>query len=299
MKVLIAEDDLTSRVMLQAILQKWGYDTVVAKDGLEAWDILQHESAPRLLILDWDMPGLDGMKLCRQIREQESMDPAYIIILTGRDKKSDAIHGLDGGANDYITKPHDNEELLARMRVGERMLELQANLNEARQELLFRATHDHLTGIFNRRAIFESLEREIARTAREPSCLTIGMIDIDKFKEINDHYGHQVGDEVLIAFTRRLQSNLRQYDYLGRYGGDEFIVILLQRNDTEIENAYNRLRSISTDHPIATTRGEIPITFSIGVATNKDGMDLDQLLAAADKALYQAKEKGRNQVVVT
>jgi len=299
MIVLVAEDDLTSRVMLEAILKKSGYESVTAKDGIEAWEILQQESAPRLIILDWNMPGLDGMEICQRIRKKGGMDPPYIIILTGRDEVCDTIHGLQAGANDYITKPYNKEELVARLKVGQRMLELQSNLNQARSDLTYKATHDSLTGTLNRPAILEVLHKEFSRTTRLGNFLTIGMVDIDKFKEINDQYGHQVGDEVLMGLVQYLQSSLRNYDYLGRYGGDEFMIVLTHRSLSDIENAYNRLRSTICNHRIHTHVGEIQITISIGVAMKMAGMSLDQLLAAADHALYQAKAYGRNQVAVS
>ena len=202
MKILIAEDDFTSRSMLTAILKKWGYDPVVTEDGMAAWDALQKPDAPRLVLLDWNMPGLDGLEVCRRLRTKETPNPPYVILLTGRGEKGDIVRGLEAGANDYIAKPYDNAELQARIRVGQRMLELQAKLLEARDALAHQATHDALTGIFNRRAILDRLAQEISRAERDGTPLSVGMFDIDHFKKINDTFGHQAGDDVLVAFAR-------------------------------------------------------------------------------------------------
>ena len=183
MKVLIAEDDHTSRFILEAILKKWGYDPFTTHDGETTWLELQKPEAPKLVILDWNMPRMNGLEVCREVRRIESPVPPYIIILTSRDEKTDIVKGLDAGANDYIAKPYDSEELLARIRVGQRMVELQANLHETQQALAHEALHDGLTGLFNRRAILDSLKQEIARSKRQGIPLSIALCDIDHFKK--------------------------------------------------------------------------------------------------------------------
>jgi two-component system cell cycle response regulator len=296
MRVLIAEDDLTSRSILTAMLKKWGYDPVVTEDGGTAWSILQRPDSPKLLLLDWDMPGMDGLEICRRLKQLNSSDPPYVILLTGRREKEDIVQGLNAGANDYVAKPYNNEELQARIRVGQRMLELQSNLVKARDALAYQAMHDSMTGVLNRRAILDTLEKEILRAKRENGRLSIGMCDIDHFKRINDGYGHQAGDEVLVAFTRCIQSNLRKYDSIGRFGGEEFLVVTPGSAVQGEESPYERLRARVADTAINIKTGTVFITVSIGVAEGTGSSTVDALLAAADAALYQAKNNGRNRV---
>jgi diguanylate cyclase (GGDEF)-like protein len=296
MRIFLAEDDRTSRSILTAILKKWGYDPVIAADGAAAWDILQRDDAPRLVLLDWNMPEMDGIEVCRLIRKGESSNPPYVIMLTGKGEKRDIVQGLDAGANDYICKPYDNDELLARIRVGQRMVELQAALVEARDTMEHQALHDALTGTFNRRAILETLGREISRARRENGTLSIGMLDIDFFKKINDTHGHQVGDEVLVGFVRTVRRNLREYDITGRYGGEEFLVIAPGRQDEPFECVYERVRRQVADTPLETSAGPISVTVSIGTVTGSGASTVDEMLRTADLALYRAKAEGRNRV---
>jgi len=297
MKLLIADDDVTSRSILTAVLTKRGFDTVVVEDGAAAWGVLQRADAPRLILLDWNMPGMEGVEICRRLRDNNVPDPPYVILLTARGNKSDIVSGLEAGANDYVAKPYDNEELLARIRVGQRMLEMQSNLMEARDALAHQATHDFLTGVFNRRAVLERLGQEISRAKRVNGSLSVGMFDIDHFKNINDAHGHQAGDEALIAFTRRIQSGLREYDCVGRYGGEEFLVIAPGTIGKDDESLYERLRAKIAEAEITTNAGAISLTVSVGVAPGTGLSSVDALLATADAALYQAKAGGRNRVV--
>ena len=296
MKILIAEDDLTSRLILTAILKKWGFDPVAAADGDAAWEILQKPAAPRLLLLDWNMPGLDGLQVCRRVREIALRNPPYVILLTARDEKCDIVQGLEAGANDYVAKPYDKDELLARIRVGQRMLELQANLMEARDALEHQATFDALTEILNRRAVLERLSQEISRAKREQGYFSVGMCDIDHFKTINDTHGHLAGDEALVSFARCMQAGLRDYDIFGRYGGEEFLVIAPGSMGHDRESLYERLRARVADNTIVTPAGPLTMTVSIGVAPGTGLSTVDGLIADADAALYRAKAEGRNRV---
>ena len=298
MRVLVAEDDPTSRVLLASMLKKWGHEPVCAADGLEAWNLLCQEDAPRLVLLDWVMPGLDGPEVCRRLRAAETSDPPFVIMLTGRAEKGDIILGLDAGANDYLSKPYDPDELRARLRVACRMLELQRGLVEARDTLAHLAAHDSLTGVLNRRAILERLEQEVARVAREGGRLFVGMCDLDHFKRINDTLGHQAGDDVLAVFTRRITTKLRAYDSVGRYGGEEFLVITPAGGQPDPRCLYERLRAEVEGASIPTRAGEVPLTVSIGVASGSGNSRVDALVEAADRALYQAKTQGRNRVVL-
>ncbi len=296
MRILIADDDVTSRLVLVGVLKKHGYEVVVTVDGAEAWDAMQRPDAPKLAIFDWVMPGLAGVDVCRRARTIQSDQPPYIILLTSRGEKTDIVTGLEAGADDYLAKPFDAGELLARVDVGRRMVELQARLSEARDELAHEAMHDPLTGVLNRRAFAIALSREISRKRRHHNCLAVGICDVDHFKQINDTHGHQVGDEVLCGLVRVIGSNLRGHDVLGRHGGDEFVVLTEHAREDGAGILYERLQAAVADSPIPTGAGDIPITISFGVKIGAEGETEAELLAAADRALYQAKSRGRNQV---
>ena len=296
MRILIADDDVTSRLVLAGVLKKHGHEVVVTVDGAEAWDALQRPDAPRLAILDWVMPGLSGVDVCRRARTIESDQPPYIILLTSRGQKTDIVTGLEAGADDYLAKPFDPGELLARVDVGRRLIELQARLIEARDALSHEAMHDPLTGVLNRRAFGSALSRELSRKRRNNNVLAVGICDIDHFKQINDTYLHQTGDEVLCGLVRIMQGNLRGHDVLGRRGGDEFVVLTEHAREDGAAILYERLRAAIADNPIQTGAGIMPITISFGVKIWADGETEEELLAAADAALYQAKSGGRNRV---
>jgi len=297
MRLLIAEDDKTSRTILTAVLRRWGYEPVAVEDGRSAWDVMQKPDAPLLALLDWEMPGMDGLDVCRSIRESNPPNPPYLIILTARNDKADIVAGLDAGANDYISKPYDNSELQARLNVGRRMVDLQTELLDAKNALAHEAMHDPLTGALNRRAILECLSKELKRAARRKSAVSIGLCDIDHFKLVNDTYGHQAGDAVLSGFVKAIQDSLRGSDLVGRYGGEEFLVVTPDSTGSPQERLYERLRSQIDKLRVATQSGEVGVTVSIGVAGTGRNNTVDTMLAAADKALYQAKESGRNRVV--
>ena len=303
MRILIAEDNPTERTVLSGVLKKWGYDVRTVDNGLAAWEVLQEPEAPPLVILDWMMPGLDGLDVIKRVRALAGQQPPYIILLTGKDEKNDVFAGLESGANDFISKPFDRNELFARIRVGQRSIELQTSLYETQQTLTHLATHDSLTGILNRRAILEQLSKEIARVRRSRPKgreigLSIGFFDIDHFKQINDVHGHQAGDEVLKALVNIISDQMRNYDYFGRLGGDEFLVITPETADKDNENIFARLSKTVASTVIETIAGPLLITISIGVASvDPETYELEKLLASADAALYQAKQAGRNRVV--
>src|SRR5579864_4813944 len=216
MKILIAEDTLLSRHMLQGLLTKWGYDVVSVEDGDAAWEMLKSADAPRMALLDWMMPGQNGVDVCRVLRKQRPEPYTYILLLTAKDAKESVVEGLESGADDYLTKPFNPQELKARIRVGLRVLELEDNLVQAREAMRFKATHDTLTGVWNRGAILETLDREINRSHRERLPLGVLIADLDHFKSINDTYGHLAGDTALREVTRRMQAQVRPYDAVGR-----------------------------------------------------------------------------------
>lgn len=298
MRVLVAEDDAVSRHLLAAFLNKWGYRVVVAADGSEAWEKLQREDAPKLAILDWMMPGMDGLELCQKIRQRSQDKYIYVLLLTAKGQKEDLVSALDAGADDYITKPFDPQELRARVRAGWRIIELQEELIAARERLRDEATHDHLTGLWNRSAILEILHRELARAERQENTLAVIMVDLDHFKEINDKYGHLAGDAVLREAVRRMRSSMRVYDEIGRYGGEEFIAVNPGCDMTGAISVAERIRATVGQDTIDTFDAPIPVTASLGVAINGEGSDADSLIRAADAALYRAKNAGRNRIEV-
>lgn len=299
MKLLVADDSQVSRMMLLAITKKWGYEVIMAEDGEQAWQIMQQDDAPQLLLLDWEMPKMNGIEVCERLVVNTNPEkPVYILLLTSRTSSEDIVEGLSKGANDYLSKPFDSAELQVRLQVGQRMIEMQDKLNITLKKLTKQACYDSLTGILNRRAIMSALTKEIKRTVRQPQVLSIGMCDIDHFKKINDNYGHLVGDEVLIEVTKRMQSVLREYDMLGRYGGEEFLVITPTNKSTET-TIYQRICKAVSAEPIIAGELTISVTISCGVThySNDDSKNVAKFLSRADKALYQAKDAGRNQVV--
>jgi len=216
-QVLIADDDALSRRVLHDVLVDWGYQVIAAKNGNEAWNIMQQDHPPNLVILDWMMPGLDGVDICAMVRQQVKPRYTYIILLTSRNRPEDIVQGLEAGADDYIVKPFNPDELKYRLKIGERIIDLE-------ERILGLARIDYLTGLLNRRAFMEKLEIEINRSLREGTGLGIIIADIDYFKTINDSYGHLAGDRVLQNVARCLQKSCRRYDFAGRYGGEEFIL---------------------------------------------------------------------------
>lgn len=294
MKVLIVEDDPVSRRILEVFLRKWGYDVIVTNDGNEAWGLLQQPEAPNLVISDWMMPNMDGLELCQKIRKLERSGYIYFILLTAKGKKEDLIEGLEAGADDYLVKPFDQEELKYRVRIGERIINLE-------RRILHLASIDPLTGVLNRRAFMERLEEEIDRSYRENRPLSLIMADIDHFKRINDTYGHQVGDLVLKRFTEQLSGVLRIYDFIGRYGGEEFTICLPHTDSHQSVSAAERMRNAVEQMTITLPDAQpIKITASFGVGTLCEGSDktMDAMIRRADDALYRAKKGGRNRVCI-
>jgi diguanylate cyclase (GGDEF)-like protein len=296
MKILIADDDPVSSRLLDRLLVKWGYEVIAAHDGSEAWEVLQAENAPRVALLDWIMPGIDGLEICRRVRARSSQPYVYIMLLTANDKVGNLVEGLESGADDYLTKPFHPQELRARLRVGLRMLDLESRLVEARESLRFKASHDSLTTIWNRGAIIEMLERELSRARRDGSSVGILLADIDHFKKVNDTRGHLVGDEVLRAVTGRLKGEVRSYDSVGRYGGEEFLILLPGCDSPKLTAKAERLVKVVERSSIGTSTGTVAVTISIGGVASGDcpHADVNKLLLAADTALYRAKVSGRN-----
>lgn len=304
MKVLIADDSVVGRHMLEATVRKWGYEPVVACDGQEAWNVLQSPGAPQLAILDWVMPSLTGPEVCLLVRQQQKEAYTYILLLTSKNQREDLIEGMTAGADDYITKPFNHHELQVRLRAGRRIVDLQSELLQTQAALRDQATHDSLTRVFNRHSIFEALDRELSRGERESLPIGVALLDIDFFKHVNDNYGHIAGDAILSETARRIKASIRKYDSIGRYGGEEFLIILPGCDESCTRSQSERIRLSLSNEPMpivedAVSHTSLALTASFGCTTALPGKKVssETLIRIADECLYEAKRAGRNRVV--
>jgi len=299
MQALVVEDSAVYRKLIGDHLRSWSFGVTLAESGSEAWQILQQPDAPKLVLLDWVLPDLDGIELCQRIRQAGSSGPyVYVILLTSNEGRQNMLDAMQAGADDYLVKPFDELELKARLLVGKRILDLQEQLVSARESMRHAATHDSLTGLMNRGEILGMLQRELERARRERRPVGVVLGDVDHFKSVNDTLGHLFGDEALREIGRRLRAQLRVYDGVGRYGGEEFLMILPNCDLPNTLLRVNELRESIAHTPVVCSGEERLITVSMGVAvSNTDGKnELEALLNQADAGLYAAKEKGRNRI---
>jgi two-component system cell cycle response regulator len=299
-KLLIADDDPVSRRLMQRTLQKSGYEVLVAENGVQALEELSKEDGPRLALLDWMMPELDGLDVCRKVRGRPGKPYIYITLLTSKLSSSDVVAGLEAGADDYLTKPCNPEELKARLRTGQRVLRLEDTLVEAHEEMRFKATHDALTGLWNHGAILASLRKELERPAGEHVPLSLLLCDVDHFKRINDTYGHLGGDDILRQIAARLQDAVRPFDTVGRYGGEEFLILLNGCARVNLSDRAERLREAVACRPFLVDSGSLSVSVSAGsltIESRETGLTVELLLKQVDAALYLAKSRGRNRIV--
>ena len=293
MKILLVEDSYLERTKLGCFLTDWGLEHVAVGSGTEALKQIESAEPPDLVLLDWLLPGLDGIDVLRRIRKLSQGNYIYAVMLTAKAHKQDRIKAMEAGADDYLAKPVDPAELRSRIMVGKRILELQ-------QSLRFAATHDFLTTLLNRSEIIAALEREVSRGARDDKPASIILADIDHFKHVNDTLGHAAGDEVLKEVARRLKADLRPYDVVGRYGGEEFLLILPGCNLANGSRRADDIRKLVAAKSISAPAGEISVTISLGVTSTGHSRYCTpaEFLQEADSSLYAAKKSGRNRVEV-
>jgi two-component system cell cycle response regulator len=301
MHILIADDDPVQCSLLKGLLTREGHEVTVAENGRECWTILQRKDAPKLAILDWLMPGMNGLEICHRLRELEHRSYVFVILLTSNNQRQHLLEGLRAGADDYLTKPLDPALLRARLEVGQRILNLQASLVAVQEQLRFQADHDSLTGLYSRAAILSHLEREISRAKRTSTPLGVIIGDLDHFKRINDIHGHAAGDRALCEAARRFTSSVRVYDMVGRLGGEEFLIVLPGCDTSITLTQAERLRKCVCGTSFDLQELQLGVTASLGGAS----LDLfgsekaADLIVRADVALYQAKHAGRNRAEVS
>jgi two-component system cell cycle response regulator len=306
MQLLIAEDDIVTRKLLQKTLADWGYETLSADNGKKAYDIFLKENV-KFIIADWMMPDMDGITLCRLIRSAKERGYVYFILLTGKGEKEDLINGLAAGADDYVLKPFDRDELRVKVKIGDRILNLEKDLSE-KNELLENLNskleklvrHDILMGIGNRLHFYETIEKVHLRGSRYATRYGIIMCDIDQFKAYNDTYGHLAGDNVLKIVADAMKGSIRKSDDIFRYGGEEIVIILPDQDLSSAVTAAQKVKESVEALGIENKKAPNGIlTISCGVAAfDSDTADnhWEEMLNLADKALYKAKLEGRNKV---
>lgn len=317
MKVLVAEDDYTSRAILDATLKSWGHDVVLAEDGNQAMSYLGAHPDIQMLIIDWTMPGPDGPEVCRRVRSSHRANYVYMVLLTARSDREAFLEGMEAGADDFIVKPFDAEQMRARIRVAERIVDLEERLSRQNEELRHSNNHtkmllkqvqdqagelerqareDWLTGLPNRRHLDFHLSREFVRARRYGKPLAVAIADVDNFKAVNDTYSHHVGDQVLQTIADILHQNSRGSDMVGRYGGEEFVLIFPETSVEQGRIACEKIRQSVADHPWGTLHEGLRVTMSFGLSDSVHLPNFEKMLTEADDRLYEAKRKGKNSI---
>src|SRR6202046_5080173 len=295
--ILLAEDDPVTRMLMTRFLKKAGYEVDAVADGTDALEHMTQRYYP-FLVTDWEMPEMDGIELCKAVRNLQLDGYVYALLLTARNAKEHIIAGLEAGADDYLIKPVHEPELIARLNTGPRLLNLEHSLRAANQRNRILSITDALTGSFNRRYLMEQLPREVERCRRYAYPLSVLMCDIDHFKEINDERGHAAGDDVLQQFTARAQKSIRtNSDWISRYGGEEFLIVLPETSFAGAMHVAEKIRTLIAATPFPTRAGDALITASFGVAsTGPSGPDIalkvDALIRTAGEGLSRRKQAG-------
>lgn len=296
MKALIAEDERVPRTLLAHQISRWGYEVVETDNGDAAWLLLNANDPPRIAVLDWVMPGLDGVAICQKLHENPDRPFTYTLLLTAKTDESDLVYALSQGAHDFLSKPARFGELRARLTVARRLVEANDRLREYASRMEELATTDSLTGAANRRSLFDFAERELARNARYQTPCTALLLDVDAFKEINDRHGHAAGDSVLKRVVEVCRQSLRNTDIVARLGGDEFVILLPQTIPEAAFALAERLHMTIETTDYGPDWKDLRATVSIGISGCNGDHDIHSLLRNADRALYQAKQAGRNRV---
>jgi len=304
-KLLLVEDEPTQLLVMQRVLGQAGYAVETAANGAEALERIS-QGQFQMLVTDWDMPGMDGVTLCRRIRESQAELPGYlyILLLTSHDSTESLVTGLEAGADDYVSKPPKTPELLARLKAGQRVLQLEQSLREAKDKIQQLSITDPLVGTFNRRYLNDQLVHEVERARRYGHPLAAVMADLDFFKNVNDQHGHQAGDDVLRGFVALAKVSIRHSsDWVARYGGEEFVVVLPETDLAGAATTAEKIRSCCATTPFQTTVGRLVVTASFGVASLDPGSGpiaaaAESLLRRADAALYRSKHEGRNRITI-
>lgn len=304
MRILIAEDDAVARRVLETTLVKWGHELVVTSDGAQAWAELQKEDAPPLAILDWMMPGVEGTEVCRRVRQTAQATPTYIILLTGKGRTEDSVFGLQTGADDYLTKPFDRDELRARVQVGVRVIELQRSLADrvrqlerAEAELRVLSLTDDLTGLCNRRGFYVHAEQHLKTARRTGEEFLLFYADMDGLKQINDTFGHEEGSRAIIRMAEILRATFRTSDTLARLGGDEFTALVRDVTPDSAELISGRLREHLHSHAAQNRHGyELSLSMGFVSFAPDSAATIEDLIGMADQAMYRHKRRKRQSV---
>ena len=324
MKLLIVDDERIIRTIFSSMVQEWDYEVMLAADGEQAWELIESVDEPLIVLLDWIMPGIDGVEMCKRIKQSKNASRTHVIMLTVKSGMEDMVAGFEAGADDFLVKPVDHRELGSRLSVGKRILQYQydleqrnlelmatkkvmekimGELQQANEKLKALSTQDGLTGLSNRRNFEEYLEREWQYAQRQREPLTLIMLDVDFFKLYNDTYGHWLGDECLKLVAKVLTDSVkRSGDLVARYGGEEFAVVARNTDSygSQLLAEKIRLGAVSLEVPHELSKVAPYVTVSLGVATMvpEPNTSYRSLIETADKALYQAKYEGRNRWVV-
>jgi two-component system, cell cycle response regulator len=299
--ILLVEDEPTTQLMMSRQLTRAGYEVEVVSNGAQALTMFTKRFFP-LLLTDWDMPEMNGVALCKAVREMPLEGYVYTILLTAREGMANMLEGLAAGADDYLTKPPDDNELRARLNTGRRILKLEQSLRAANGRIHLLSITDALTATFNRRYLMERLPQELERARRYGRPLSVVLCDADHFKNVNDSRGHQAGDQVLRSFAKLLMGSMRaDIDWVARYGGEEFLIVLPETTVADAIAFAEKMRVAIATHPFDIAGGPLSLSSSFGVAGYDSvqvlqNTGIDPLIGAADVCLYRSKELGRNRV---
>jgi len=299
-EVLVVDDSPVYRKLVEQVLASEAYSLLFAGDGAQAMKLYE-EHSPCLVITDWMLPDFSGFELCQRIRSDATRPYTYIIVMTSNTEKCNLVKGLQAGADDYLTKPFDSGEMVARIGVGRRIIDLNRELAAKSQRLEEAARTDPLTGLPNRRAIEEWASKQLRGATRHGFPLWVAVGDIDSFKTINDSFGHDAGDIVLKTFADLLRKNTRASDICGRLGGDEFLLVLTHVERAHVQATVNRFREqfASLSFPLQGQSVRVTASFGVAGVENKDVEGFGSLLRKADQMLYEAKRAGRNLVCLS